>query len=161
MIKELDVTWLFLSLLYFGQTLSNIPELFSMLFSRAPFFGCFCLCRNFSFEITETICYYEIIIESNNKKFFIVHCATFHGNQLLVKLARLHFTYVLLKLCKGETFFFLKVTIKVTFPLKYYIMIIFLIWIMPCSPLFFLTAIWLPHGQLWAIIEGAASLTRC
>ena len=26
---------------------------------------------------------------------------------------------------------------------------------------FFLTAIWLPHGQLWAIIEGTASLTRC
>ena len=25
----------------------------------------------------------------------------------------------------------------------------------------FLTAIWLPHGQLWAIIEGTASLTRC
>ena len=24
---------------------------------------------------------------------------------------------------------------------------------------FFLTAIWLPHGQLWAIIEKAASLT--
>ena len=24
-----------------------------------------------------------------------------------------------------------------------------------------LTAIWLPHGQLWAIIKGAASLTRC
>ena len=23
----------------------------------------------------------------------------------------------------------------------------------------FLTAIWLPHGQLWAIIEKAASLT--
>ena len=26
---------------------------------------------------------------------------------------------------------------------------------------FFSTAIWLPHGQLWAIIEGTASLTRC
>ena len=26
---------------------------------------------------------------------------------------------------------------------------------------FFLTAIWLPHGQLRAIIEGTASLTRC
>ena len=26
---------------------------------------------------------------------------------------------------------------------------------------FFLTAIWLPHGQLWAIIEGTASLTQC
>ena len=26
-------------------------------------------------------------------------------------------------------------------------------------PLFFLTAIWLPHGQLWATIEGTASLT--
>ena len=25
----------------------------------------------------------------------------------------------------------------------------------------FLTAIWLNDGQLWAIIEGAASLTRC
>ena len=25
----------------------------------------------------------------------------------------------------------------------------------------FLTAIWLPHGQLWAIIKGAASLIRC
>ena len=25
----------------------------------------------------------------------------------------------------------------------------------------FLTVIWLPHGQLWAIIKGAASLTRC
>ena len=24
-----------------------------------------------------------------------------------------------------------------------------------------LTAIWLPHGQLWAILKGAASLTRC
>ena len=27
--------------------------------------------------------------------------------------------------------------------------------------IFFLTAIWLPHGQLWTIIEEAASLTRC
>ena len=26
---------------------------------------------------------------------------------------------------------------------------------------FLLTAIWLPHGQLWAIIEATASLTRC
>ena len=26
---------------------------------------------------------------------------------------------------------------------------------------FFLTAIWLSHGQLWAILEGTASLTRC
>ena len=26
---------------------------------------------------------------------------------------------------------------------------------------FFLTAIWLPHGKLWAIIEGTASLTQC
>ena len=26
---------------------------------------------------------------------------------------------------------------------------------------FFLTTIWLPHCQLWAIIEGAASLTQC
>ena len=25
--------------------------------------------------------------------------------------------------------------------------------------LFFLTAIWLPHGQLWPIIEGAGTLT--
>ena len=25
----------------------------------------------------------------------------------------------------------------------------------------FLTAIWLLHGQLWVIIEGTASLTRC
>ena len=25
----------------------------------------------------------------------------------------------------------------------------------------FLTAIWLPHCQLWAIIEGTASLIRC
>ena len=25
----------------------------------------------------------------------------------------------------------------------------------------FLTAIWLSHGQLWAIIEEAASLTQC
>ena len=28
-------------------------------------------------------------------------------------------------------------------------------------PYFFLTAIWLPRGQLWAIIVGTASLTRC
>ena len=27
--------------------------------------------------------------------------------------------------------------------------------------LLFLTATWLPHGQLWATVEGAASLTRC
>ena len=26
---------------------------------------------------------------------------------------------------------------------------------------FFLTAIWLPHSQLWAIFEGTASLSRC
>ena len=26
---------------------------------------------------------------------------------------------------------------------------------------FFLPAIWLPHGQLWAILKGTASLTRC
>ena len=26
---------------------------------------------------------------------------------------------------------------------------------------FFLTAVWLLHGQLWAIIEGTALLTRC
>ena len=26
---------------------------------------------------------------------------------------------------------------------------------------FFLSATWLPHGQLWAIIEGTASLTQC
>ena len=26
---------------------------------------------------------------------------------------------------------------------------------------FFLTAIWLPHGQLWAIIGEEASLTQC
>ena len=26
---------------------------------------------------------------------------------------------------------------------------------------FFLTAIWLSHGQLWAILEGTASLTQC
>ena len=25
--------------------------------------------------------------------------------------------------------------------------------------MFFLTAIWLPHGQLWPIIEGAGTLT--
>ena len=25
----------------------------------------------------------------------------------------------------------------------------------------FLTAIWLPHGQLWTILKGTASLTRC
>ena len=25
---------------------------------------------------------------------------------------------------------------------------------------FFLTAIWLSHGQLWTILEGTASLTR-
>ena len=25
----------------------------------------------------------------------------------------------------------------------------------------FLSAIWLSHGQLWAIVEEAASLTRC
>ena len=29
------------------------------------------------------------------------------------------------------------------------------------TKIFFLTAIWLPHGQLWAIIKEAASLTRC
>ena len=28
-----------------------------------------------------------------------------------------------------------------------------------CITFFFSTAIWQPHGQLWAIIEGAASLT--
>ena len=27
--------------------------------------------------------------------------------------------------------------------------------------LLFVTAIWLSHGQLWAILEGTASLTRC
>ena len=27
--------------------------------------------------------------------------------------------------------------------------------------LFFLTAIWLTHGQLWVITEGTASLTTC
>ena len=26
---------------------------------------------------------------------------------------------------------------------------------------FLLTAIWMPHGQLWATIEVAASLTQC
>ena len=26
---------------------------------------------------------------------------------------------------------------------------------------FFLTAIWLSHDQLWAILEGTASLTQC
>ena len=26
---------------------------------------------------------------------------------------------------------------------------------------FFLTAIWLSHSQLWAILQGTASLTRC
>ena len=26
---------------------------------------------------------------------------------------------------------------------------------------FFLTAIWLTHGQIWAILKGTASLTRC
>ena len=26
---------------------------------------------------------------------------------------------------------------------------------------FFLPAVWQPHGQLWAIIEEAASLTQC
>ena len=26
---------------------------------------------------------------------------------------------------------------------------------------FFSTAIWLPHGQLWAILKGTASLIRC
>ena len=26
---------------------------------------------------------------------------------------------------------------------------------------FLLTAIWLTHGQLWAILKGTASLTRC
>ena len=31
----------------------------------------------------------------------------------------------------------------------------------PCPPTnFFITAIWLPHGHLWAAVEGAASLTR-
>ena len=30
-----------------------------------------------------------------------------------------------------------------------------------CFFVFFLTTIWLAHGQLWAIIEGTASLTRC
>ena len=25
----------------------------------------------------------------------------------------------------------------------------------------FLTAIWLPHSQLWVIIEGITSLTKC
>ena len=25
----------------------------------------------------------------------------------------------------------------------------------------FLPAIWLPHGQFWAILEGTASLIRC
>ena len=30
----------------------------------------------------------------------------------------------------------------------------------PCSFLF-LTAIWLTHGQLWAILKGKASLTQC
>ena len=40
-------------------------------------------------------------------------------------------------------------------------------WCYNCLPLvsayffFFLTAIWLSHGQLWAIFEGTASLTRC
>ena len=27
--------------------------------------------------------------------------------------------------------------------------------------IFFLTAIWLSHGQLWAILRGTALLTRC
>ena len=31
----------------------------------------------------------------------------------------------------------------------------------PALDLFFSTAIWLSHGQLWAILEGTASLTRC
>ena len=26
---------------------------------------------------------------------------------------------------------------------------------------YFLTAIWLPHDQLWAIIEGTASVNQC
>ena len=30
-----------------------------------------------------------------------------------------------------------------------------------CMDFFFLTAIWLSHGQLWVILEGTASLTRC
>ena len=30
-----------------------------------------------------------------------------------------------------------------------------------CFFFFFSTATWLSHGQLWAIIEGIASLTRC
>ena len=25
----------------------------------------------------------------------------------------------------------------------------------------FVSAIWLPHGQLWTIIEGTATLTQC
>ena len=29
----------------------------------------------------------------------------------------------------------------------------------PCDTFFFLTAIWLTHGQLWAILKGTASLT--
>ena len=29
------------------------------------------------------------------------------------------------------------------------------------SPIVFLSATWLPHGQLWASVEEAALLTRC
>ena len=29
------------------------------------------------------------------------------------------------------------------------------------SKIIFLTAIWLPHGQHWAILKGTASITRC
>ena len=31
----------------------------------------------------------------------------------------------------------------------------------PINFWFFLTAIWLPNGQLWAIVEETASITRC
>ena len=41
----------------------------------------------------------------------------------------------------------------------YSTMILCLITFKLSQPTLFLTAIWLPHGQHWAIIEGTASLT--
>ena len=71
-------------------------------------------------------------------------------------------------LCEGRTSFcrdfslmfsagFTLLSVLLLFPLSitFFIIVQFLI------PFFFLTAIWLPHDQIWAIIEGTASLTQC
>ena len=83
------------------------------------------------------------------------YCFSFVKNKSAMQTAWLHDLSVMQHLEKPETCMLLGIHFEL-WVLKRNILGKF-----PASFIFFLTSVWLPQYQLWAIIEGTDELTQC